>query len=200
MIIECPYCESKVDGKVLGEHGSDDPFPSYKVSLLVCPVCKNAILAGQEFIQTGTDEWNWAVAKRLWPEPEKTPHWTIPDPVRDSLKEARKCYKATAHAACAVMCGRVLESICSEYNTKNKFLAGGLKELLDRQIIDKKIYKWGEVLREHRNIGAHATKKRISKEDARDLLDFANGICDYIFFLTNKFESFIKRKEKSKKK
>lgn len=72
--------------------------------------------------------------------------------------------------------------------------------MLDREIIDKRIYEWGEALRKHRNVGADATNKKISKEDARALLDFANAICDYIFVLTNKFEDFMKRKEKVKKK
>jgi len=167
---------------------------------LECPVCKNAILAGQELYQTGPDRYEWSDATRLWPEPEKYLDWNLPDLVRSSLEEAEKCYKAKAYNACAVMCGRALESICSEHNTKNKFLAGGLKELLDNQIIDKRIYEWGEALREHRNIGAHATGGKISKKDAKDLLDFANAICDYVFVLTNKFKDFMKRKETSEKK
>jgi hypothetical protein len=202
MIIECSYCESKVDGKILIEHesfGEDEPF-RFKASLLECPVCKKAILAGQELYKTGPDKYQWSGATRLWPQPEKYLDWDLPDLVRNSLEEAEKCYKAKAYGACAVMCGRVLESICSEYNIKNKFLGGGLKELLDNQIIDKRIYEWGEALRKHRNIGAHATTEKISKEDARDLLDFANAICDYIFVLTNKFENFIKRKEQPKKR
>ena len=117
-----------------------------------------------------------------------------------TMEEAEKCYKAKAYSASAVMCGKVLESICSKYNTKNKFLAGGLKELLDNQIIDKRIYEWGEALRKHRNIGAHVTGEKISKEDAKDLFDFANAICDYVFVLTNKFENFMKRKQKAEKK
>lgn len=202
MIIECAYCESKVDGKILMQHESFDenePFP-YKVSLLECPVCKNTILGGQEFFQVGPDQYEWSNASRLWPLPEKYLDWNLPDLVRNSLEEAKKCYKAKAYSACAVMCGRALESICSEYNTKNNFLGGGLKELLDSQIIDKRIYEWGEALREHRNIGAHATKEKISQEDARDLLDFANAICDYIFVLSNRFKNFMKRKEQLKEK
>jgi len=198
MIIECSYCESKVDGKILGENescGIDDPFP-FKASLLECPVCKNAILAGQELYQIGPDKSEWSEAQRLWPEPEKYLNWILPDLVRSSLEEAQKCYKIKAYSACAVMCGKALESICSEYKTKNKVLAGGLRELLDKQIIDKKIYEWGEALRKHRNIGAHVTGEKISKEDAKDLLDFANAICDYVFILTNKFEKFMKRKGK----
>jgi len=198
MLIECNYCESKVDGKIIAEHesySSDDPFP-FKASLLECPVCKNPILAGQELIQEGPKEFEWSTPNRLWPEPEKYLHWHLPELVRDSLEEARKCYKGKAYSACAVMCGRVLESICSEYKTKNKFLAGGLKELLNKQIIDKRIFEWGEALRQHRNIGAHATRKKIFKEDANDLLDFANAICDYVFVLSGKFKDFMKRKKK----
>lgn len=69
MIIECPHCESKVDGKVLAElesygYGADDLFPA-KISLLACPVCKEAILAGQELIQTGPNAIEWTRALRL---------------------------------------------------------------------------------------------------------------------------------------
>ena len=198
MIIECNCCESKVDGKIIAEHQSysgDDPLV-FKVSLLECPVCQNSILAGQELILVSADRTEWCRATRLWPQPERYLHWYIPELVRNSLEEARKCYKAKAYSACAVMCGRVLESICSEYKTKNEFLAGGLKELLNKQVIDKRIFEWGEALREHRNIGAHATKEKISKEDANDLFDFANAICDYVFVLAGKFRDFMKRKEK----
>ncbi|NVM55776.1 MAG: DUF4145 domain-containing protein [Candidatus Helarchaeota archaeon] len=203
MIIECPYCDSKVDAKVLAQHESfneeRDSWP-IRVSLLECPVCKNGILAEQEVYIIGEDKYQLSLAERVWPEPEKYLDLSIPDLVRSSLEEAKKCYKAKANSACAVMCGKMLESICSEYKTKNKFLGGGLKELLDKKVIDKKIYLWGEELRKHRNIGAHVRGEKISREDARDLLDFASAICDYIFVLSNRFENFMKRKEKSKKK
>lgn len=52
-------------------------------------------------------------------------------------------------------------------------------------------------LREHGNIGAHPSEEKISKEDARDLLDFATAICDYIFVLTKKFDNFMERKRKA---
>lgn len=98
------------------------------------------------------------------------------------------------------MCGRVLEGICSEYNTKKGFLAGGLGELLDKEILDNKIYEWGMALRKLRNIGAHATKETISEEDAGDVLDFANAICDYVFVLNEKFKKLMERKGNAGKK
>ena len=101
MIIECPYCESKVDGKVMGEHESfqeEAPFP-FKALLLECPVCKNPLLGCQELYQTGPNRHEWSDVTRLWPQPDEHVDWSIPDIVRVSLEEAHKCYKARAFSA-----------------------------------------------------------------------------------------------------
>ena len=187
MIIECSYCESNVDGKILSTHSSfdseSDPSP-FSVYLIECPVCKNSLFAGSyEHEDT---------LSRLWPAPDKY-YYALPEIVRLSIEEARRSFKGRAYIACAVMCGRVLEAVCHEFKTKNKMLAGGLKELLEKGVIDKRIYEWGEALRKHRNIGAHASTDKISKQDAADLLNFADAICDYVFVLAGKFEAFMKR-------
>ena len=200
MIIECSYCESKVDAKALADHQSVADYGPVKVTFLECPVCSHSMLGHQDYMQTGPNDYVWDDAVRVWPSPEKFVSGFLPRIVRNSLDQAKKCFKAEAYDACAVMCGRVLECIWTEYKTKNKFLRGRLKELLDKKIIDKRIYEWGEALRKHRNIGAHATKEKISKDDARYLLDFAEVICEYIFVLTKKFEMFMESKKIKKKK
>ncbi len=53
------------------------------------------------------------------------------------------------------MVGRALEGICVHQKTKAKTLAPGLKELLNKEIIDKRLFTWGEELRKLRNLGAH---------------------------------------------
>lgn len=202
MIIECPYCESKVDGKVIGEHVSydeEDPFP-FKAVLLECPVCKASLLGCQELTEVGPDREEWITGNRLWPEPRTSNMLLLPTNVGDSLEEAEKCYSAKAYSACAVMCGRSLEALCQNYKTKSKTIAGGLRELRERKIIDDRLYEWGEALRQQRNLGAHATGEIINKEDARDVLDFANAISDYVFVLTEKFERFKKRQGKKLEK
>lgn len=198
MIFECSECETKVDGKIIGSHefhGEDYPI---KTSLVQCPCCNSPSLVTQELYQIGPDDFRWDDATRIWPNPKKYIDPNIPNIIGESLNEATKCYKASAYNACAVMCGRALEGIFTEYKTKNKHLAGGLKELLDNKIIDQRVFEWGEELRKHRNIGAHTTGEKISKDDAKDLLDFANAICEYIFALTAKFERFMRRKSKTK--
>ncbi|MFA5089804.1 MAG: DUF4145 domain-containing protein [Candidatus Omnitrophota bacterium] len=199
MIIECCYCESKVDAEVLASHEENGPeewlWLQAKISLLKCPVCNFALVASQDLIRTESNQYEYDVATRVWPKPRKSLDSSIPQTVKKALEEANLCYKAKAYDACAVMCGKALESICFEYKIKETALIGGLKKLLKNGVIDKKIYEWSEALRLHRNIGAHAGENAITQVDSLDLLEFTSAICDYVFVLTKKFENFKKRKK-----
>jgi hypothetical protein len=81
------------------------------------------------------------------------------------------------------------------FDTKTRTLAGGLAELRDKGIIDSRLFEWGDQLRKVRNLGAHATEQSIGREDAKDVLDFTNAICDHVFVLASRFQRFVKRKE-----
>ena len=195
VIVECSVCRSRVDAEMTAqrEHVSD-PFP-YRVSLLVCPSCHETIVGLQEaYPDPESREPGWSTTSRLWPDPERVVPWHVPSIVRHSLEEAGKCLHAGAFAACAVMCGRALEGICIHHKTQHKTLARGLAELREREVIDKRLSSWAESLRELRNLGAHASDERVSPDDARDLLDFAHAITDYVFVLTKKFEDFTQRR------
>lgn len=202
MIIECPNCESKVDAIEKGEVESldDDYGIPTKVVLVECPICKSPILGDTDLIQVGREKWDWRDLTRVWPNPDNDIDGEIPDIARNSLLEARMCYKAKAYSACAVMSGRAIEGVCLHHSTKKKTLAGGLKELKDSGAIDKRLFEWGDELRKHRNIGAHATDEKISREDAKDLLDFAAAICEYVFVLNAKFLRFQERIDERDKK
>ncbi len=199
MIIECPHCESKVDGKVTGqiEYRDDGyPFPA-KAVLVECPVCCSPLLGESEYIQVGMDEYEWTDLHRVWPKQDSHIDWEIPEIARNSLIEAKICFKAKAFSACAVMCGRAIEGLCKHHNAKTKSLAAGLKDLKDNNIIDSRIFEWGEALRAARNLGAHASEEKVSKDDAKDLLDFCTAICEYVFVLNAKFERFKARQNKA---
>jgi hypothetical protein len=199
-IIECPDCESKVSAKVIAkkEYGPTDDYDPFGIFFLECPVCKRTMIGHSDLVQTDYDEWGFESPTRLWPNQEKYLDINIPRIVRKSIDEASKCYKAKAYAACAVMCGRSLEALCKEHKTKNWQLAKGLKELKDNGIIDGRIFEWSEALRDRRNIGAHANEEEISKEDARDVLDFTFAICEYVYVLADKYNKFKEREQKKK--
>ncbi|RYG28208.1 DUF4145 domain-containing protein [bacterium] len=201
MLIDCPYCKSKVSATVGGQvqhyDPREDPYP-YRVRVGSCPQCHTVLVGIDE--QVPTDEFDeeqeptWSTVSRFWPQPKRYVPWYVPDVVRTSLEEADRCYHAGAFLACAVMCGRALEGICNSQNAKTKTLHEGLQELQSQGLIDQRLFRWGEELRKHRNLGAHATPDRISGEDASDLLDFVHAITEYIFVLTRKFDDFMSRR------
>ena len=164
MLIECPGCHSRVEADVIAEksYEPEDGAEAYRISFLECRHCKRAMLAHATYRQLDYNEYDYDRPTRLWPEPVDMLHVSIPTLTRLSLDEARKCFGAQAYSACAVMCGKAIEAICAEHETKSKNLGAGLKELKDKQIIDQRLFDWGEALREQRNIGAHATGDNIS--------------------------------------
>jgi len=197
MLIECPECDSKVDGKVLANKDfNPGDEPPHRYSFLECPVCHSVMVGLSELIQISFDDHDWCDPTRVWPKPHREFDPVIPNIVRKSLENARKCFLAKVYDACAVMCGKAMEAICIE-KTSEKTLHLGLKKLLEKQIIDSRLYGWGEALRNERNLGAHATEEETTKEDARDVLDFATAMCEYIYVLSDKYKSFKDRKNKS---
>jgi uncharacterized protein DUF4145 len=202
MIIECHYCESRVDAKVLASHDSfdeNDPSP-FRATLLECPGCNSPLLAGQYAEgETAEGDQVWEAPVRVWPAPDRYVSWEVPAIVRTSIEEAERCFKAKAYTACAVMCGRALEGVARHFKTKSAYLAGGLKELAERKIIDARLLEWSEALRTQRNAAAHASTEKGSRDDARDVLDFAHGISEYVFVLSARYERFRKRQSKEPK-
>jgi len=201
MNIDCPHCQSRVDARVICEHVAESydeiEGPEYfRTFLLECTSCSRSLLVGQYSYDDPDEDGiqRWSRPSRLWP-PLRQFHGEIPEIVRSSLEEAEKCYKCGAYNATAVMVGRALEGICRHFKTKDVRPAAGLKELRDREIIDRNIYEWGEALWKQRHIGAHQLGQNISKEGAVDLLDFIIAISEYIFVLKAKFESFMKRQK-----
>ena len=197
MIIDCPYCDSKVDAQEKGhvELDLDVAGVPSKISLLACKVCSNPLLGYTELVQIGHDDWEYGRLERYWPKPEGDIDGEIPEIARVSLIEAQVCFKAKAYSACAVMCGRAIEGVCQHHDAKAKTLAAGLKSLKEKEIIDSRIFEWGEALRAARNLGAHASTDKVSKDDAKDLLDFSTAICEYVFVLNAKFERFKARQK-----
>ncbi len=198
MIIECPQCSAFVDGKVLGvkEYGADENGDPRKVVLIECPTCDSALLGFSELCQISNRDWDWSRPTRLWPKPAESLHSSIPREVRKALKDATRCFEVGVHSASAVMAGRAIEAMCKDKGGVGT-LAKGLAKMKAQGLIDQKIWAWANALREERNLGAHATGADVSEEDAKDVLDFANAICEYVYVLTEQFDEYMARKGKA---
>jgi hypothetical protein len=201
MLIHCPYCIARVDADATGVVITrESDTERNRVSLLACHACRKPIVARDEFREVGQFDESipWSDPVRVWPQPDTDISAYIPAPIRTSLVEASLCLRAGAYTG-VVMTGRALEAMCQHFKTKSKTLGLGLKELLDQEIIDKRLFQWSAELRVHRNLAAHASGEDLSHDDAEDLFNFATAICDYVFVLNEKFARFMERKEAKKK-
>jgi hypothetical protein len=205
MLIDCSHCHAQVNGEEV--HVAewvapwDDPDPweePYRISILRCPRCKRFLVGLQNSVQEA--EIFWTLATRVWPEPVSELAMSIPLEIRQSLAESRKCFNASAYIASVAMCGRAIEALCQHFSTKQPTFFDGLMELHDADIIDSRLYSWGQELREHRNLAAHPSTTVFRREDAKDLYEFSAAICEYVFVLTEKFEQFKGRRERRAKK
>jgi Domain of unknown function (DUF4145) len=199
--VDCGHCDATVKAEILATHRvkylderSMIEFPDHDVSLGVCPACHEAVVIREDWEGEGEQGDLWSKAVRVWPSGVREANAMIPDIVRVSLEEAQRCHRAAAHTASAVMCGRALEGVCIHFETKERSLVKALAELRERGLIDERLFKWGDELRKQRNVAAHATGERISREDATDLLEFLTAICEYVFVLTPRFQSFMARR------
>lgn len=195
--VECCHCSAKIRAKILGEIIEDDEhqYPD-KVLFLECQGCGRALVAKAWLMGVDSDGEHWSNLRRVWPDPPVVFSHSIPEDVQDSLQEAESCYKGGNYMSCAVMAGRALEAITKSHTGENT-LSKGLKALKESGVIDKRLFDWGDSLRQERNIGAHASGKKVSARDARDVLDFVLAICEYIYVLADRYEAYMERKRES---
>jgi hypothetical protein len=73
-------------------------------------------------------------------------------------------------------------------------LAKGLNELFQQGKISQELLSWSDELRFLRNIGAHPTDKKISRDDAHDSLNLLQAILETLYHLRPKFEQMRARR------
>jgi hypothetical protein len=201
MLIECPTCRAHVDAPERGRMSRyiEDADTGQKGGLLYalyeCPRCDGPLLSRFELIGPENDE-RWGRMERLYPvHPLADCLPWMPDTIAHALSEAHRCLYGQAYSASVIMSVQAIEGICRQFEAKSDKLFLALKELREREIIDKKLYEWADELRKHRNFAAHATGTKFTERDAKDIFDFARTICEYVFVLTVRFARFKRRVE-----
>jgi hypothetical protein len=196
MIVNCPNCQSYVETDCVGayEYPIQDNKCSGRFVLLKCRRCYNPLLVNQDNIGNQAAGDIWDTPLRLYPTDETHANPNAPKGIRSAYDEAAACYKTRAYTAAAIMCRKTLEGICSEYGASQRNLVQSLEKMRENGIIDERLFDWSNALRLAGNEAAHDVGVTISKEDARDMLEFTNAILDYLFSFREKFEEFRKRR------
>ncbi len=196
IIIDCPDCALRVSASVKGfvKHTDTD----HAVVLTRCPGCEGPLVGFAQLYQDEQNDWVYDSAERLWPAPSAVELSTsIPERIRQEIKDAQKCIAHGIWSAAVVLCGRAVERLAAE-KAPGKTLALGLAELKAQGVIDDKLLQWADALRKERNLGAHAAEEEVTKENATDVLAFTIAIFEYVYTLSEKYAEFIARKAAKK--
>jgi len=194
IVTRCKTCDEHVNAEIIGSYIENDKGLDMQCqnSLLKCPICEGPILIYQyeDIIEGG-----WEKPSYLYPKSEKSISWMAPAFIRDSYNEALLCFDAKAYTACAVMCRRTLEAVCSASGEKTGSLIKKLVNLKEKGIVDQHLYDWATMLRMEGNKAAHNVEEKVNKRDAQDYIEFSHALVEYIFTYQNKYKEFIERKK-----
>jgi hypothetical protein len=139
------------------------------------------------------DDRDFSQPVRVLPAPFQAGH-AVPSSVASAYEEAARCLTVRAYAATALLCRKALEALVAEHEITSRNLADALKIMRDQGLIDPRIFEWGDALRLTGNQAAHDVADNISREDARDVLDFTSALIAYMYTFRDRFETFKARR------
>jgi hypothetical protein len=195
----CPDCNSIVEAEILFEYVhsvktiDELQCEGTLVKLAKCINCERPILLSEDFIEI--EDQSYPHGKiQLYPDNESTFIANAPLKILNPLREAVKCFKATSYQACVIMCRKGVEAICQDKGESKGNLDTKLKNLKDKGILENTFYKWSNELREFGNTGAHSHESEISKQDAKDTIEFFEALILFLYHLVDKYDKLLERK------
>jgi hypothetical protein len=200
----CPNCNSIVEAEVLFtytydiEQNDEDRCEGTIVKLAKCINCDKPILLVEDFIEI-EDRYFPQGSVQLYPEKEENFVADAPPLVIKPYREAIRCFKANAYEASVIMCRKGIEAICHDKGENKGTLIKKLKSLNDNGILENTFHKWANELREIGNLGAHSHETEISKQDAKDTLEFFEALILYLYHLVDKYDKLLERKKNNVK-
>ena len=196
MIVECTKCEAFVETEPAGDYQylRRGGIPSGRYVLLRCKTCDGPILVAQDNVGNMVHGDIWDPPITLFPVQRDRASKDVPLPLGDAYDEATACFRAKAYTASAIMCRKTLEGVCDAKGVQEHSLVRSLAKLKENALIDDRLFEWADALRIAGNEAAHGVGVKVSREDARDILDFTNAILEYLFSFQEKFDKFKARR------
>lgn len=196
--VHCQSCRRYTAGLARGVFENwDDAGDGGRYILLECASCGSPFLASRSASTREPDL--WTPPYQLYPGDQTVfdaydmvnIHFAAPV-VYKTYSEAMKVFKVDSFDATAIMCRKTLELLCEHFGAKRGSLKEKIEALRTKGIIDDRIHAWAdELLREIGNDAAHSST--VSREDAKDALDFCKAIIDYLFVFMPAFKRFKDR-------
>ena len=197
MIIQCSECRQYVEAKETGAYWRhfDGREPSCRYTLLACTTCQSPILVRQSNLGNLAEGDKWDTPFVVYPQTDMHVNPNAPKEIRAAFEEACACYRSQAYTASAIMCRKTIEGVCAEHGIQERNLSASLKKMKESGLIDERLFEWSDALRVVGNEAAHGVGASTTQPDAKDAIEFANAILDYMFSYRDRFEQFKKRRE-----
>jgi hypothetical protein len=173
----------------------DAPFKQNIFSIALCPKCDAPFFIKEELSGVPGEFEQIEDMTVLYPAVERASFESTPEPVKRAYEQALRCYSSSSFDACALMCRRSLEALCRSQGVQSGNLDSKLKKLAEQRVIDARLAEWAHGVWILGNEAAHDTDAELSKEDAKDALDFTEALLTYVFVLNERFAAFSARRK-----
>jgi hypothetical protein len=207
----CPECNIQTEARVIA-HGTggfksaalnpidavDAEYHHVILYIALCRRCESPFLVKQSIYEIPGECETVTSEEVLYPVASRLALEGVLEPVRRAYDQALRCYSTSSFDASALMCRRCLEALCKALGATNGPLQAKLESLFKQQVIDSRLIEWAHGIRVVGNEAAHDTEAELSKEDARDSLDFTEALLMYVFALNNRFAAFTARRKQGK--
>ncbi len=204
----CPKCNMQVETRVVA-HGSggfssdainpideiDTEYHGDTYYIALCRRCNGPFLVKQSLFGVPGEFETVTSEDILYPASSRLELENVPEPVRRSYEQGLRCFAASFYEAAALMCRRCLEALCKSLAVDGRSLNAKLDRLAERGLIDTRLSQWAHGVRVIGNEAAHDTDTELSKEDARDSIDFTEALLMYIFVLNARYNGFVERRK-----
>ncbi|WP_436495577.1 DUF4145 domain-containing protein [Actinokineospora sp. HUAS TT18] len=200
---QCRHCGVHTHGEVAAtEYYQEEPDyngPLYRYRLARCSACDDwsLLLAMKLGVNYGQDVYE--DDRSIYPQSPRSMSSAVPVELQKCFLEARSCFQARAYTATLIMCRRALELLTHERGAKQRDLAKSLEKLKELGHIDQRLLDWCTTLRLVGNRAAHDVDSDVTQVDAKDLIELAEAVIDYVYVFQARYEAFKARRAASTK-
>ncbi|MFY9726779.1 MAG: DUF4145 domain-containing protein [Bryobacteraceae bacterium] len=168
----------------------EDGLRTVRYSVAFCGKCEGVFL----YRDCNTEPSELPLREVLYPRSTEPLADDIPVPIRRPHESATSCFETANYEPCVIMCRKTLEAMCQALGESRGTLQARLQRLRDAGIVEARLCDWADELRFVGNDAAHDLSFNVTKEDARDCLEFVDAILVYVFTLDKKFREFKNRR------
>ena len=187
--VYCPKCEAHSNLTSRTEYVKHYKGLSINYSIEECNNCEQHFLV----VTNVSDGQRIAIYPRTLP---KKVNVLIPSHIMKDFEEALSCYSIGAYRGAAALARRTVQVICLDKGaSKSKKLQEQIDELFTSGVITKDIQEWAHEVRFLGNDAAHPTKNEVSENDAKDILDLLDSLCEVLYITPAKAADRKKKRE-----